>query len=158
MKKPYTTPTLHRIGNGANFGMPGERYVAVAVRNETPWREKLRDWWRVLRTPLTWIRHYPYSAEWDALLRQLMEENSFEECGPYTAKLGNVEMWVANHPYASFHTYPYSRVACVMPRRITVLKAGDKYRREKPSSIPLMKKEYENWKRRQVHDSAKKVN
>lgn len=48
------------------------------------------------------IMLYPYSKEWDIKFRKLLEDNDFEIDGLGFAKLGELELWIANQPYACF--------------------------------------------------------
>lgn len=78
---------------------------------------------RVLLTPTCWIRNERTNNVWDRELNQLMEKYDFQPITGYTARLGPVELWVANHPYASFTL----RNQTFLPKRTTVLRAYDKY-------------------------------
>jgi hypothetical protein len=51
--------------------------------------------------PSYWIMNYPYSREWDIKLNELLDNHEFTEIGHYYAKLGNANIWITNHPYAS---------------------------------------------------------
>ena len=59
--------------------------------------------------PRYWIMDEWYSSKWDKELNDLMERYDFKiEPHSYThlvVKLGNKEIWVGNHPYASFTDY-----------------------------------------------------
>lgn len=78
---------------------------------------------RVLFTPSCWITVKPYSSAWDLQLRALMEKHTFKRVDGYTAMLGHLEVWIENHPYASFNMYGVR----AMPSRATALYAMDKY-------------------------------
>lgn len=79
--------------------------------------------WRVLLTPGCWFQLYPYSKVWDAHLNALMKAHKFEQGSDCIAMLGGNQIWIANHPYASFRTV---NGAIVRPSRRTILKAWDK--------------------------------
>lgn len=80
---------------------------------------------RVLFTPSCWIQNQPYSKGWDAELRRLLATQKFEPIDSFTAKIGDWEVWIENHPYASF-TIHNGRYPRVRPSRATILAAGDK--------------------------------
>ena len=82
---------------------------------------------RVLFTPSCWIQNHQYSEDWDRRLRKLMMQHSFKPLDNYRAELGGIKMWIANHPYASFHIDEDNFRINVRARRITILEAGDKY-------------------------------
>lgn len=77
---------------------------------------------RVLTTPSCWLQNYPYSPEWDKELNRLMASQRFENVDKYTATLGRHEVWISNHPYASFTL----RNLGVRPKRSTILRAQRK--------------------------------
>ena len=87
-------------------------------------------WWlkytiKVLLTPSCWVRIHRTSRIWDKQLQKLLEENKWRNHDWYTAYLDNNEIWISNHPYASF--CPYKPVKLnVLPRRKTVLYAADR--------------------------------
>ena len=85
-------------------------------------------WWlkytiKVLLTPSCWIRNYPTSKVWDMRLLNLMEENKWRGNDTYTAYIGKEEIWIKNHPYASFE--PGAMVQ-MLPSRKTALYAMDR--------------------------------
>lgn len=81
---------------------------------------------RVLFTITCWVQTYPYSKEWDVLLNKLLKEYEFKNIDYHTADLGKVRIWIANHPYASFHPYINYTNYAIRPKRITMLKAYNK--------------------------------
>ena len=87
----------------------------------------LRNWLlgalRVLSTPSCWIQNETYSRQWDRKLNQLLALHRFESITTHTALIGGVEIWIENHPYASFT--PQNGISC-RPKRITILRAYDK--------------------------------
>lgn len=85
---------------------------------------KLKEIIRVLLTPTCWVQVDEYSAVWDAKLNVLMRTHRFTHIGEYTAEIDGITVWIANHPYASFH--PYGHGPKVRPRRATILAAHDK--------------------------------
>ena len=94
---------------------------------------KLRDF-LVSITPSYWLLNNPYNEEWDQILRQLLDEEEFVRLDSCTAKLGKIEVWVENHPYASFSPWFPSRLD-IRPSRRTIARA---YR-----LLPKLKKEDE---------------
>lgn len=87
-------------------------------------------WWlkytiKVLITPSCWIRNYRTSKIWDKQFLKLLEENNWERTSVYTAYIGSEEVWISNHPYASF--FPYRPAGGgALPSRKTVLYAMDR--------------------------------
>ena len=98
------------------------------------WRARLR----VLLTPSCWLTNDPYDEEWDRALRDLMAKHRFRNRSEYTAHLGPLEIWVANHPFASMS--PYRPTASIRPKRITILQAMDKLECECPPPPPAWKR------------------
>lgn len=91
-----------------------------------------REWvyWtlQVFLTPTCWLQNYPFSKNWDYELNALlmMEEPKEKEFSRYSLLLGTREVWVANHPYASF--YPCDVTTTIRPSRKTILRAGRMYK------------------------------
>lgn len=78
---------------------------------------------RVLLTPGCWLQNERYSPALDARLRTLLESEKFTKITNHTACIGNLVLWTANHPYASFT--PEIGPKC-RPSRATILDAADK--------------------------------
>ena len=79
---------------------------------------------RVLLCPACWLQNGSFSAEWDvALTDQLDRGVPFMpiEFSQLRATIGPFEVWVGNHPYASFTCHD------LRPRRATVLRAHRAY-------------------------------
>jgi hypothetical protein len=100
--------------------------------------EKLTDiliqiW--VLINPSFWLMNYQYSKDWDSTLNHLMDNHNFIIKDKYTAVLGGKNIWIANHPYASFTEYDYINDK-VRPSRKTIFKAMMKLKREKHMMTP----------------------
>lgn len=75
-----------------------------------------------LLNPLYWIQVQKYSFVWDKKLNELMKDNNFTEITEFTAKIGCVTVWIANHPYGSFNIYRCG----FRPSRITIYLAMKK--------------------------------
>lgn len=97
--------------------------------------EKIKGGLRVLFTPACWIQNGSYCRVWDRKLNELMQKYKFTDYDGYIAKLGDFEIWVANHPYASMTDfglkrglYPFYQLP--RPSRITILRAHDKFKRD----------------------------
>jgi len=92
---------------------------------------------RVLLNPKTWLTVGNYDGKWNYELLELMENHKFKKRGQFTVKLGDREIWISNHPYASFSIYEYNPetfkvVRGGIPRRATMQKAWDKLNEECP--------------------------
>lgn len=70
---------------------------------------------------------YPVDRKWNAELRRCMELHRFEPVYKYMAKIGPHEVWIANHPYASFRPLIKGAVEDKVPRRSTTRVAMCKY-------------------------------
>lgn len=89
---------------------------------------KLRNFFRVLFTPGCWIQNdHEFSQAWDVELNYLLDTYTFANFDRFTAMLGRQEVWVANHPYASFRPIPSGSdlPLYIRPSRSTILRAGD---------------------------------
>lgn len=79
--------------------------------------------------PNYWSINHRYSKQWDEKLNTLLNKHEFTDIDRYTAKLGDVEVWISNHPYGSFSVWGsglYFR-----PSRLIILKAGRKLKKAK---------------------------
>ena len=56
----------------------------------------------IMFRPNYWFMNYKFNEYWDKKLNNLLAQNEFTEINNYTAKLGSIEIWHENHPYASF--------------------------------------------------------
>ena len=79
--------------------------------------------------------NYKYSKEWDLRLNQLMNEHSFTRISDHSAYLGDTELWISNHPYASFvemgETFLIRDDQRVRASRLTIYKAHKKLEQDK---------------------------
>ena len=81
--------------------------------------------------PSYWLIQNDYSADWDRILNNLLDNHRFTEIDRFTAKLGNRTVWMANHPYASFTPYRSiqeildgkPKLPEVRPSRLTIQRA-----------------------------------
>lgn len=68
------------------------------------------NWFAVTINPAYWVRHTSISYNWDAIIRNLIENDvPVQYVDSCTVKIGDFEVWTANHPYASFSRYVHSR-------------------------------------------------
>ncbi|NGM63544.1 hypothetical protein G5B30_16665 [Sphingobacterium sp. SGG-5] len=65
----------------------------------------------------------PYSPAHDSLLNKLMDEHEFTDFTRFTAKLGNVEIWISNYPHA---VGLYDMCQNSRPSRLTILRMWKK--------------------------------
>lgn len=81
---------------------------------------------RVLLTPSSWLQQGRFCRAWDNKLIRLMGDHKFKIVDRHTAKLGEQEIWIENHPYASMTPY----MTNARPKRRTILEARDKLIRD----------------------------
>ena len=84
----------------------------------------LLDFLIVLFSPSTWIQiEGRFSKAWDDELKRLIssDDTNFEVLSPYRVKIGQNEVWVGNHPYASMRL---QQLGGLRPHRATILRAG----------------------------------
>lgn len=81
--------------------------------------------------PHYWLMNYPYNAGWDKYLNRLLDDHEFENIGSLTCRLGDVEIWCGNHPYASFSPYMTNmrETASFRPSRLTIQRAMKKLKK-----------------------------
>lgn len=70
------------------------------------------DWQRLW--PKYWLQNAPTNYEWDAILNDLMDKHEIQR-GYCAVKLGKVEVWASNWPYAYGSPYLAGRVKDVLP-------------------------------------------
>ena len=58
--------------------------------------------------PKWWTMNYNYSKQWDIVINQLLDTHKLQIIDQYRAKLGNIEIWISNYPYASCVLSPLS--------------------------------------------------
>lgn len=115
-----------------------------AIIIDFKWFKDIFIWIKIIFNPDYLIMNYSYSKEWDKELNDLMDRYDFigfdySDC---TCFLGGVEIWIANHPYASFTK---RNVEKKRPSRKTIYRAYEKLKmdRIKNKSIePLSVNEY----------------
>lgn len=73
------------------------------------------DWGRL--HPRFWLQSYPTDWEWDALLNELLDAELPIVKSYYTVKIGAVDIWTGNYPYA--FGQPYSPSVRVLPSTAT---------------------------------------
>lgn len=82
--------------------------------------------WKLLAliTPTCWITvGGPFNRNFDKWLNDCIDKKlPFENVRECSAKIGGVELWIENHPYASFTPYGERR-ELVRPSRATRLRA-----------------------------------
>lgn len=93
----------------------------------------------VMINPRYWIMNEWYSSKWDKELNNLMKNHNFvltfgfSDC---TAKLGDWEIWIANHPYASFTDHSFRNIPG-RPSKLTIYKAKQKLERDLKNPQPI---------------------
>ena len=77
---------------------------------------------RVIATPSCWLQNYTYSSLWDRELRRMLDKgDKIVIVDNYYVKIGGVEVWVENYPYA----YGRPNGIEIRPSRSTVLRLHD---------------------------------
>lgn len=78
--------------------------------------------------PGYWVMNYPYNKAWDDFLIDELSKPDFkfERIELYTAFVAGIEVWIGNHPYASFvpwNNKTFKKVS-IRPSRATIVLAG----------------------------------
>lgn len=86
---------------------------------------------RILFDTSYWLMNNKYSEDWDNELTKALESGCyFTEINSYTAKFAGMEVWIANHPYASFSLhrgYGYCGLCLESrPSRVTIMKLRER--------------------------------
>ncbi len=82
------------------------------------------EYLRIITSPSLWISNHPVDMGWDAWLNDAMDWNEFEIISEHRAEIRGVEVWIGNHPYASFAPIaPDGGVLGILPRRLTRVRA-----------------------------------
>ncbi len=93
----------------------------------------------VLTTPSCWIQNEPYSPAWDAECRRLlMEKVPLVRKDRYHGTWGPYDVWLENHPYASFTLYNCdAELKHGRPSRSVILRAYSLIRDEKNTELSI---------------------
>ena len=118
--------------------MPRKPKIVKDSENFMVW---LIEMTAVILTPACWFQYSGtrYSKQWDSLLRSFLRVGKFVRRSRYHAEICEFDVWVGNHPYASF-TIPdpvgspdrWGAIEEVRPSRRTILLAGKKLQRDDP--------------------------
>ncbi len=93
--------------------------LELSMTNKLTANRRLINWVRSFH-PRYWIRNYATSQGLADEINRLLDSGvEFTEIGVHRANLGHLNLWIQNHPYASFE-----RHGC-MPDRRTVIRASD---------------------------------
>ena len=85
--------------------------------------------------PHYWVMNHPYNKQVDEFINQLLDTYEFTNIGDHTATLGNVTIWISNHPYASMTLYGYRyALEKYRPSRLTIKRAKQKLNKAKHGS------------------------
>ena len=72
---------------------------------------------KYLFKPKFWGMEYPYSRPWDFMLNEMLnEEDNVKIVSEFTARVGGVDVWIGNYPYAYGNPKPLS----IRPSRATI--------------------------------------
>lgn len=78
-----------------------------------------------------WNMNYPYNKEYNDWCKEQLENNTnFDFCGSYRVRYGGKELWIENHPYASFTLYGNSLFKEHRPSRYTIYRLHKEYQRQ----------------------------
>lgn len=61
------------------------------------------DWYRLL--PRYWFQNYDTNWEWDQVLNEVLDSEPEVKVNYCTTKLGSIEVWTENYPYAYGRLY-----------------------------------------------------
>lgn len=60
-------------------------------------------WFLISLLPSYWMQLNRYNSTWDKKLNELIDAGvPFKRASPFLATIGGFDVWIANHPYASF--------------------------------------------------------
>lgn len=76
--------------------------------------------------PNYWIMNEPYCKQLDQKISDLLDKEDFKYIDNYTAKLGNLTIWIENQPYACM--MPYQLKFTCRPSRLTIKRGLKKLR------------------------------
>ena len=76
--------------------------------------------------PRYWGMNYSYDKSWDTKLNKLLDEHTFTIIGQHTAKLGPIDLWICNYPYASYRSPSRS----YRPSRLTIVRCRKKLKKD----------------------------
>lgn len=79
--------------------------------------------------PSFWLMNYKYSKDIDEIMQYLLNKYEFTEVSEHTAKLGEIEIWIENQPYASI--VPRDLLRKGRASRLTILKGINKLKTAK---------------------------
>jgi hypothetical protein len=78
---------------------------------------------RILTTPICWIRVHSTNKALDAWMIQALKNPEFSEITSYTIVLNNKKLWIENYPYC--YGYLYGHQTYGLPSRSTVFALFD---------------------------------
>jgi len=83
--------------------------------------------------PSYWSMNYDYSSVWDYTLNQLLDKHTFTKTKIFTVTLGDFEIWIGNHPYASMRPVGSNFRAS----RLTIQRAGNRFRVDSINNLKI---------------------
>ena len=77
---------------------------------------------KFLFKPKFWVMEHPYSRQWDIKLNEMLDkENNIKVVNGFWARVGGVDVWIGNYPYA----YGNPELIDVRPSRATIERLQD---------------------------------
>ena len=72
---------------------------------------------KYLFKPKFWVMEHPYSKHWDIKLNEMLDkENNVKIVSDFTARVGGMDVWIGNYPYA----YGNPKTLDIRPSRATI--------------------------------------
>ncbi len=100
----YRAPTLVTLLRAAFVIV----FVGVVVVAASPPKQTvLTEAFSTVMQPYSWERNYKYDKEWDILLNEIIDNDYITSREGLTVTAGNIDIWVANYPYAYGYVYRY---------------------------------------------------
>lgn len=103
-----------------------------------------------ISSPKWWIMNHPFNKELDELLISKINNYEITDLNGYTCKIGGIEVWIKNYPYAYGRIYNGLNgdlthnqiVSSIRPSRSTIFKLKrkvDKYKEKRKANKKRIK-------------------
>lgn len=78
---------------------------------------------------------FPYDTKWNALLKEMLDNNPSIKPGEYTVKVNGIEIWASNFPYSYGQVYSFWGEKTGKPSLITRFRLREAVNRVKLDEI-----------------------